>query len=157
MIYLLNFIFIIITIPLVLSIQEFTPDKNYPLKSYLLSTLLIIIIIISGIIEYYKFRLEKKLSLNKKINERNKIAKKILSHIIQLNKQKTTNYCKNSYDLTVFNTDWPYFYNVHNYLNEICTNLKFTIAYIIGTEAEYIDTSLIYKYDELSIQVRHFF
>lgn len=144
--YLMTFLFNIITIPMLLVIQEFIPDKCYTLKDYLLITLIILIIIISGYIEYRKYILDTKIYLNKNINKKNQIAKTVLSQVLQLKEYKSYNYCKNTYEMTINNKEWPYFYNVHDYLNEICLNLKLTIAKIIKTEREYVDVSLIYKY-----------
>lgn len=147
--HLLNFLFTVISIPLVLLIQEFGSEVKYSLKNYLLVIVVIVIILISAYIEYSQYKAEK-INEQKKIEKQNERAKTVLTQIIQLMDRKTNNYRENTYKLTVMDKEWPYFYGVHSYLYEVCENLKVTIAKIIPAESSYVDVSLIYKYNEES-------
>ena len=146
--YLLNFLFNVVSVSLVLLIQEFGSNSQYPLKNFLLISVSIIIAVIAGGMAYDQYKTEKIERQKKKIEKQNETAKTVLTQIIQLIDRKTSNYRGNTYELTVTDKEWPYFYGVHNYLHEVCENLKFTIAKIIQEESSYVDVCLIYNYSE---------
>lgn len=82
--HLLNFLFTVISIPLVLLIQEFGSEVKYSLKNYLLVIVVIVIILISAYIEYSQYKAEKINEQKKKIEKQNERAKTVLTQIIQL-------------------------------------------------------------------------
>lgn len=144
--HLLSFIFTIVSVPLVLLVQEFSSDVKYSLKNYLLISLIVLIIGISAWIEYSHYKIEKEDEQKKKIEKKNERAKMVLSQIIQLIDRKAGSIRNNTYELVITDKEWPFFYGIHNYLHEVCENLKISIAKIIQTENDYVDVSLIYKY-----------
>lgn len=144
--YLLNFLFTVASVPIVLIIQEFCSDEKYSLKSYLLIIVMIFIIGISAYSEYSQYVIDRIEKQKEKADKQNERAKKVLSQIVQLLDYKAGCYRENTYELMVTDKEWPYFYNVHNYLQEVCANLKFTIAEIMQIECDYVNVSLIYKY-----------
>lgn len=144
--HLFSFLLTALSVPAVLLIQEFCPENLYSLRSYLLSILMILVLILSARMEYGEFKVEKEDKEKGKIEEQNERAKKVLSQIIQLTDLKAKCYRENTYDLMIADKEWPVFYGVHNYLHEVCTKLKLTVADIIRAESDYVDVSLIYRY-----------
>lgn len=108
--------------------------------------LAIIAILLFLALEYFRWQHEKCLARKQKDAARNERAKTVLIQIVQLIDRKADNYRKNTYDLKVVDKEWPYIYGVHNYLHEVCDNLKVTIAKIIHEESSQVDVSLIYRY-----------
>lgn len=144
LIHIMNCIFSVMTCAIVMAIQEFCPEKDYSLKSYLLIAIFVITIGISCVILCLNIKNDKKLQQQEK-NER---AGKVLSKITELAKFKSKLYSENTYEINFTKKELPYYYNVHRYLYDVCQNLKSTVADIISTDESYIDVSLIYKYTD---------
>lgn len=144
--HIFSFVFTVVTIPLVLAVQELCSDIQYSLKSFAVISLIILIAVISAWNEYSQYKVEKENAEKEKVEKQNEIAKMVLSQIVQLIDRKAENIRDNTYDLIITTKEWPYFYGVHKYLHEVCGNLKFTVAKIIKAENDYVDVSLIYKY-----------
>lgn len=146
--HIFSFIFTVVSAPLVLAVQELCSDIQYSLKTYLIISLIILIVVISAWLEYSQYKIEKEIKKKENIEKQNERAKMVLSQIVQLINRKAENIRESTYELTITNKEWPYFYGIHKYLHEVCENLKFTIAKIIKVENDYVDVSLIYKYSE---------
>lgn len=146
--HIFNFVFTVVSVPLVLAVQELCSDIQYSLKNYMIISLILLIAGISAWIEYSQYKTEKRNAEKEKVEKQNEIAKMVLSQIVQLIDRKAGNIRENTYELTITDKEWPYFYGVHKYLYEVCENLKFTIAKIIKAENDYVDVSLIYKYEK---------
>lgn len=144
--HLFSFLLTTLSVPLVLVIQEWCPESIHTLKNYLIFSLVLAVLFVSGYLEYGEYKTEKEKENERKIEERNKNAKKVLSHIMQLTELKAKYYRDNTYDLVIADKEWPIFYEAHNYLYEVCLELKHTVADIIKQESDYVDVSLIYKY-----------
>lgn len=144
--HIFSFVFTVVSVPLVLAVQELCSDKQYSLKNYMIISLIILIAGISAWIEYSQYKTEKETAEKEKVEKQNERAKMVLSQIVQLIDRKAGNIRENTYELLITTKEWPYFYGVHKYLHEVCENLKFTIAKIIKAENDYVDVSLIYKY-----------
>lgn len=141
-----KFLFTILTIPVVLIVQEFDFGLQYELNNYLLATIVIMIVCVEGYIQYNEYEAEKEDKDKRKVEKKNENARTVLSKIIQLVDRKAGNYRENTYDLVITDKEWPYFYGIHSYLHEVCENLRCTVSDIINAEIDYVDVSLIYRY-----------
>ena len=141
-IYIADCLFSITSCAILVIVQELCPEMQYSLKSFLIMVVVTIIICISIKILRLNIENEKKIE----IQERNERAQKILSNITELMKCKSNFYQQNTYEINFIKKDLPYYYNVHEYLCEVCKNLRFVIASVINQDVSYVDVSLIYRY-----------
>ncbi len=133
----------IVCIPLV---QTITQKNEHPFKMDLMFILYVTLLLFFVHKECRQYKEEKENEQKLKNTERNERAKTVLTQIVRLIDRKADNYRKNTYELKVVDKEWPYIYGVHNYLQEVCENLKITMAKIIQEESSYVDVSLVYKY-----------
>lgn len=144
--HIFNVIFTILTVCCLPFISEISESIQYNLKTSLIILTLLAIIIFSISKEIYQYKQEQENEQKHKINQQNERAKTVLTQVVQLIDRKANDYRKNTYELKIIDKDWPYFYGVHNYLHEVCENLKTTVAKIIQAESNHVDVSLIYRY-----------
>lgn len=107
----------------------------------------IIAVILLGVINnILGFLLKKYENKQNQIDKQNERAKKVLSEIHALQQEKT-NRLKNKTYNTNYNIDEELlFYNVHQYMQRICSSIRQVIADLINSDSEYVDVTLIYKY-----------
>lgn len=146
--YIFNFSLTVISIGGVVFIQEFIPEKRYSLKNILLVIMIIVVCVIAGLREVQNYKDQKRKIEEKTEEEKNKLAKAVLTQTSALMDLKADLYKENTYELTILDKEWPYFYSPHNYLHKICENLKETVAQKIGADSSYVDVSLIYSYEK---------
>lgn len=77
--HIFSFVFTVVSVPLVLAVQELCSEKQYSLKNYLIITLIILIAGISAWIEYSQYKAEKETEEKEKSEKQNERAKMVLS------------------------------------------------------------------------------
>lgn len=105
-----------------------------------------IVVLLEIIITYENYSSKKEKELKEQINQKNARAKYILSQLNLLQEEKTNQLKNKTYykDYTIQHN--LLFYNVHQYMNRVCSNLRNVVSRLIYTDSEYVDVSLIYKY-----------
>lgn len=68
--HIFSFIFTVVSVPLVLAVQELCSDIQYSLKNYLIILLIISIAGISAWIEYGQYKSEKEIEEKKKLKNK---------------------------------------------------------------------------------------
>lgn len=105
------------------------------------------------LVQRREYRTKKKMQIRSEINQARATAKTVLSHLTQLADDKTHKIKEQTY--IDKKTNFPkglghsevLFYNVHQYLMDICLNLRDVVAELIEADNEYVDVSLIYRYE----------
>lgn len=147
--FILGFVITLITVPGLIFIQEFISDETtVNLRRVIIIAWGVLTIGLSGYFEWYQYNKSKELNEKIKNIEQNDRVKTVLSNITQLVDCKANYYRQSSYKMQVSESEYPFFYVVHNYLREVCGSLRLTIAEIIEAKSDYVDVSLIYKYND---------
>lgn len=145
--YVLRVLLVLFSSAFLVVVQEFvSSDSQIPLRAALVALACLAIIVIatfSGVCDWRRDCTEAEES---EVRQRNERAQKVLSGITQLADVKADCFRENSYDLTITDKEWPFFYGIHQYTRRICENLERTVADVIRQEVEYVDVSLIYLY-----------
>ena len=143
--YILRALLVLFSPAFLVVVQEFvSADSQIPLRAALVALACVAIIAIAtfnGIFDRRRDYVEAKVS---EVRQRNERAQKVLSGITQLADVKADCSRENSYNLTVTDKEWPFFYSIHQNTRRICENLERTVADVIRQEAEHVDASLIY-------------
>lgn len=146
-IFLLETILNILSIVVIVVIQDvFSNDTQ--LKHFLLIDWSVVVVYLSIKIYFYNINnIKKEEAIQENLRQGN-YARKTLSKIQNLCDYKTEVYKSNSYHMIIEEKEYPYFYCVHQYLYEICRNLREQIADILQVDIKYVDISLIYQYED---------
>lgn len=109
--------------------------------------------VIVCLVQWNEYRTKKKMQISSEINQVRATAKTVLSHLTQLADDKTRKIKEQTYIDKKTNApkglghSEVLFYNVHQYLMEICLNLRDVVAELIEADNENVDVSLIYRYE----------
>lgn len=106
----------------------------------------ILVSILEIIVTYEGYSEKKKEEKKREVYRQNERAKTILSQLNLLYEDKTESLRENTYCHQNNIKAGMLFYNVHQYMHQICINLRSTVAKLIEEDSEYVDVSLIYKY-----------
>ena len=68
--HIFSFVFTVVSVPLVLAVQELCSDIQYSLKNYMIISLIILIAGISAWIEYSQYKTEKESAEKKKLKNK---------------------------------------------------------------------------------------
>lgn len=135
----LEALFNIISLIVIVLIQEKTEE---PLRIVFIIEWCLVIIFMT----LKDYRLKMELECEQEKNKSDEYAKRVLSKITQLQDDKANFLREKTYDYVVTENNQPYYYNPHQYLFDICQNLRYTMADILKTHCDYVDVSFIYKY-----------
>lgn len=134
--------------PGVLLVQEIVPiDLKFPVRFVLLFLLVGVIAILIVQAWRNEIALEKEKAALEESARSRVYSAYTLVHLVRVENQKTDLMRDISYDLMLSEGQWPFFYNVHQYLRDVCNELGSLVCDVSDVDLCSIDVSLIYRYE----------
>lgn len=135
--------------PGLIAVDHFVSDDNQVHVKALLYFLLVAgSVVLIVVHEFSKQRIKRVNSeLESKLFKQN-VQQIVVSQLVRLNERKTDLIKENTYSLYLHPRDFPYCYNVHQYLREICGSMESVVSEVISANINNIDVSLIYRYPD---------
>lgn len=135
--------------PGLIAVDHFVSDGNQVHVKALLYFLLVAgSVVLIVVHEFSKQRIKRaNFELESKLFKQN-VQQIVVSQLVRLNERKTDLIKENTYSLHLHPRDFPYCYNVHQYLREICGSMESVVSEVISANINNIDVSLIYRYPD---------